>query len=328
MPLALDDHWVWDFWFADDGKQYHIFFLHAPKSLGDPELRHRNARIGHAVSPDLSNWDFKGEAIGPGPDGAFDQTATWTGSIVRGADDLWYMFYTGSRFLSPNSFANIESIGLATSPDLSVWTKMAGPILRADASWYETLGSSSWPEEAWRDPWVFADPNGAGWHMLVTARANHGPDFGRGVAGHAVSSDLRSWHARPPVSVPQSGFAHLEVLQPIEVDGRHFVIFSCNSPRLTNERMGSVGGIWAAPAQGPVGLYDIAASQLLLPERYYAGRAVSDRSGKWMMMGFEMIGRDGKFSGTVSDPMPLGLDRQGRLVVSAIPEPSAEALRA
>ncbi len=30
--LALPDSWVWDFWFADDGELYHLFFLHAPKA--------------------------------------------------------------------------------------------------------------------------------------------------------------------------------------------------------------------------------------------------------------------------------------------------------
>lgn len=316
MALALRDHWVWDFWFADDGKQFHVFFLHAPKSLGDPELRHRNARIGHATSLDLFAWDYRGEAIGPGPEGGFDATATWTGSVVRGHDGLWRMFYTGSRFLSPRDFANIETVGVATSPDLNTWTKAPGPVLRADPRWYETLGSSSWPEEAWRDPWVFADPSGGGWHMLITARANHGPDFGRGVIGHAVSSDLATWQARAPLSDPQSGFAHLEVPQLIEIDGRRHLLFCCNSPRLANERMGTKGGIWVAPALGPVGPFDIAAAQLILPERYYAGRAVRDRTGAWMLMAFEMEGTGTGFPGVLSDPMPLLSTAEGGLTVT------------
>lgn len=57
MSLRLPDHWPWDFWFAVDGEDVHVFFLHAPRSVGDPELRHRNARIGHAVSRDLHHWE-------------------------------------------------------------------------------------------------------------------------------------------------------------------------------------------------------------------------------------------------------------------------------
>jgi len=40
IVLNLQDHRVWDFWFADDGERHHIFFLKAPKAIGDPDQRH------------------------------------------------------------------------------------------------------------------------------------------------------------------------------------------------------------------------------------------------------------------------------------------------
>ena len=39
------------------------------------------------------------------------------------------------------------------------------------------------------------DPDGDGWHMLITARAAHGPVDDRGVVGHAWSADLRTWNS-------------------------------------------------------------------------------------------------------------------------------------
>lgn len=56
--LSVPGSWVWDFWLADDGRQHHIFFLNAPKTLGDEQRRHRAARIGHAVSEDLVTWSL------------------------------------------------------------------------------------------------------------------------------------------------------------------------------------------------------------------------------------------------------------------------------
>ena len=56
MALALADKWIWDFWLAKDGPDWHIYFLQADKSLGDPDLRHRNVTQGHAVSRDLVDW--------------------------------------------------------------------------------------------------------------------------------------------------------------------------------------------------------------------------------------------------------------------------------
>ena len=47
MTLRLEDDWVWDSWpFDDDQGLHHLFFLKAPRSLGDPELRHVNATRG------------------------------------------------------------------------------------------------------------------------------------------------------------------------------------------------------------------------------------------------------------------------------------------
>ena len=69
--LHLEDHWVWDFWVVDHGLDHHVFFLKAPRALGNPDLRHRNARIGHAVSTDLQRWELLPDALGPGERGSW-----------------------------------------------------------------------------------------------------------------------------------------------------------------------------------------------------------------------------------------------------------------
>jgi len=76
--LRLAHSWIWDFWFADDGRSFHVFFLKASRSLSDPELRHFNAAIGHATSEDLIGWTVAAECdprwyelLGPGRDEAW-----------------------------------------------------------------------------------------------------------------------------------------------------------------------------------------------------------------------------------------------------------------
>ena len=305
MTFTLDTHWVWDFWLADDGSEFHMYYLHAPVALGDERLRHRNATIGHATSADLAEWTDHGPVLGPGHPGGFDETATWTGSVVRGADGLWRMFYTGSRFLAADSTANVETVGVATSADLHTWVKSPGPVTRADPRWYETLGDSSWPEEAWRDPWVYADPGGDGWHMLVTARAAAGDGRDRGVIGHATSPDLETWTVRPPLSAPGAGFAHLEVPQVVTDGSRALLLFSCDGAALAGSRTGETGGIWAVGAPTPTGPFDPAASVLLVDERLYSGRMIRDRSGALVMLAFENSTADGGFVGSLSDPIPV-----------------------
>lgn len=316
MSFSLEHNWVWDFWLADTGDLFHMYYLHAPHSLGDPQLRHRNAQIGHATSSDLTTWTDHGAVLQPGDRGEFDETATWTGSVIQGDDGVWRMFYTGSRFLSEDSNANVESIGVAQSTDMHTWVKSPEPIVTADARWYETLGSSSWPEEAWRDPWVFRDPDEDGWHMLLTARSNAGRDDERGVIGHATSADLATWRVQPPLSSPGAGFAHLEVPQLATVDNRELLLFSCDTGALSDARKarGERGGIWALEPRSTLGPYGIDKAQLIAPEILYSGRVIQNRHGEWVLLAFENSSAGGAFIGSVSDPMVIAWPSDDALV--------------
>jgi len=307
MAFSLPDHWVWDFWLADDGSTYHLFYLHAPHALGNPDLRHRNARIGHATSSDLVNWTNHGRILDVGPPGSFDDTATWTGSVVRGPDGRWRLYYTGSRFLSPASNANIETVGMAISDDLFTWEKLPGPVAVADAWHYETLGSSAWPEEAFRDPWVF-EVDGR-WHMLITARANHGAVAERGVVGHATSADMQTWQVQPALSEINGGFAHIEVPQIVEVEGTLHLIFCCDSPKLSGRLAGQKGGIWSVAVPSPLGPYPIDRATLLAPEALYAGRIAFHRNGGAKLLAFNNVQAGGVFAGSISDPLPVKVGR-------------------
>jgi beta-fructofuranosidase len=325
MTFARPDAWVWDFWLADTGTEFHLFYLFAPKTLIDPELRHRNARIGHATSSDLHNWEDDGEVIGPGPAGSFDSTATWTGSVVHGDDGQWRMFYTGAVFSAADSAANVESIGVAVSADLSSWAKDPDLILRADPWWYEILGDSAWPEEAWRDPWVFRSASDDEWRMLITARSMTGELNGRGVVGHARSADLKEWEILPPLSDPGSGFAHLEVCQLIEVDGRPALLFSASTAALAAGASSETGGIWVIDEVDPAGPYDVRAARVLVEEHLYSGRVVTARDGTAQLLAFtNHPQQDGTgFSGTITAPMRLARDASGRLFLPANPEGTA-----
>ena len=120
--FTLPESWVWDFWLADDGDQYHLFFLYASRALHEPDRRHYRASIGHAVSSDLQDWTRVTDALVRSDAPAFDDLATWTGSVVRHPDGTWFLFYTGST-LTPAG--NRQTIGYATSDDLMTWTKSA-----------------------------------------------------------------------------------------------------------------------------------------------------------------------------------------------------------
>lgn len=303
--LRLPEAWVWDFWLVDDGQKYHAFFLYASRAVGEPDARHHRASVGHAVSDDLRNWQRVGDALVHGDAPAFDETATWTGSVVRHPDGRWFMFYTGARAL--NATANIQTIGCATSHDLTTWTKNPhNPVLSNDGEWYEKLTDGVWHDEAFRDPWVMPDPSGQGWHMLITARANHGEAFDRGVVGHATSADLEHWTLHPPLSDPGQGFAQLEVMQYVEVDHRRLLLFSCLAKDASPElrATGTTGGVWVADAEGPLGPYDLRRAHQITDSSQYVGRLMQDRdTSEWLLLTFANDHHDGSFVGELLDPV-------------------------
>jgi beta-fructofuranosidase len=312
--LRLPGAWLWDFWLADDGDRYHLFFLFASRALQDERRRHRRASIGHAVSHDLRNWSQVSDALTSADEPAFDDVATWTGSVVRNLDDCWWLFYTGVSFVDGHLR---QTIGAATSTDLEVWRKgSTSPLLTASDRWYEGLGCDTWYEQAWRDPWVFPDPDGDGWHMLITARANHGPADDRGVIGHAVAADLTRWEVRPPLSQPGAGFGHLEVPQVASVQGRQVLLFSCMRAQLAAARgtPGATGGIWYVPVGSPTGPFDIASARPLTDDSLYCGRLVHDRSGNPVLLAFLYHDQAGQFVGELSDPLPVGF-QDGELTI-------------
>lgn len=179
MALAFPDRWVWDFWLVRDGADHHVFYLQAPANLAHHEMRHRNVSIGHAVSRDLSRWEVLADALRPGRPGSWDDSSTWTGSVV--ADDGgWHLLYTGTASADGGL---VQRIGLASSSDLLTWQRHDEPVLQADPRWYETLEQGSWPDQAWRDPWLFRHPGDGAWHAVLTARARTGDPAQRGSSG-------------------------------------------------------------------------------------------------------------------------------------------------
>lgn len=304
MALELPDRWVWDFWFAEDGDDVHVFYLQAPRSLGDPDLRHRNATIGHAISRDLRAWTVLPDPLPAAPPGAWDDLATWTGSIIR-RDGTWYLFYTGCSRVEDGL---VQRIGLATSTDLHTFQRHGDrPLMEADPRWYELLDRTVWPDQAWRDPWVFADPEGDGYHALITARRNHGSPDARGVIGHATSADLLRWEVGPPIVGP-AGFGQLEVPQVLTMDSAGAVLTFCTgarhvaADRLPYQARGAWTGTYICRGPGLLGPFDVPLRVEFQPySALYAGKLIR-RGGDWWFLGFvDQV--DGSFVGMLSDPL-------------------------
>lgn len=312
--LRLADDWVWDSWIADDGRLYQLFFLKAPRKLGDPRLRHIHATIGHATSPDLVHWDLQPDALHPAVTG-FDDLALWTGSVLRGDDGLWRLYYTAlstARGLGVRD----QRIGMAESDDLFEWRRACEePLVCPDPRWYQTLeehrGSAS---ETWRDPFVFEDSRGDGWHMLITARRSGAPRLRDGILAHARSVDMRRWELQPPLTEP-AGFGQLEVPQVRILDGQALLVFTCHPEEQTTEQVTRFGphSTWYVLGNSTSGPWNIAEARPFEGEpNLFAACLVQRRDRGWAFVGFRNQEPEGILSFEILDPIPVQL-RDGEL---------------
>ena len=323
MTLRLDDRWVWDFWVAREGPNYHVFYLQAPHELIEQELRHWNASVGHAASDDLRNWRVLPDALHPGPEGAWDDGAIWTGSVVE-RDGTWHMLYTGINARERQEEAIIQRIGLATSTDLIRWDKHPqNPLIEADPRYYgqrdpSPLGS----ERMWRDPWVFRHSQTGEYHALITARTIEGPPDGRGVIGHARSSDLVRWETLPPLTEPGHFYA-LEVPQLVELGGRYYLLFSTwaeahSAARRKKTRLEPVGGTHYLIADDPLGPFRFLTHDFLIGDpvgSLYSGKVVEGPDGRPYFLAWRNFTPDGAFVGELADPFQVAVDGEGNLSV-------------
>jgi beta-fructofuranosidase len=305
--IDIAGFWVWDSWYAEQDNQHHAFYLKAPRSLGDPDLRHRHATIGHSVSDDLIAWTVLPDALGPGADGAFDDLAVWTGSIVR-HEGLWHMFYTG---VERRTRTKIQRVGHATSQDLMRWDRASDtPVSTADARWYSTATAPPAFDEPWRDPWVFRSADDGLWHMLITAREPEVLGTAHGSIGHCVSSDLRTWQVVEPLS-SKSGFRQVEVMQVLEVEGHHVLVFCAAASDVLADGVHALTGTFTAPADGALGPFHFDRAEPIHAPGIYAGRVLRKREGELVLLGFVDSNAEGEFSGVICDPIPLSLTDRG-----------------
>ncbi len=310
--LELADHWIWDCWLFDDGEDFHIFFLRASKALIDPDRRHMHASIGHAKSKDLKNWMLLPDALVAADAPAWDEVATWTGSVVKNpADNLYYMFYTG---LTRPSGGLVQQIGFATSSDLIAWTRNPdNPVTSADPAYYASQENGD-PDTNWRDPWVFFDPRDQKWHMLNTADIKGGGLKTRATVAHAISDDLEKWQVLPPLC-GEAGFGQVEVIQVEEVEGKYVLVFCVGNQHLNERKPGFQTGTYSVPADSLTGPFHFERTQIINADGIYAGRIIKDRSGNWVLLGFVGGQNTSEFKGRICDPIPLILTSEAVLKI-------------
>lgn len=142
------------------------------------------ASIGFARSRDLLTWEEFGSPLRPEDGGDWERGGLYKSWLLE-HDGLFYLYYNakdtddfGSTAVPPNW---IEQTGLATSPDLMVWTRHdLNPVLFAGPQ-------GAFDEIFASDPCVLHD--GDRWVMFYFGLAADG----HGREGYSTSIDLVNW---------------------------------------------------------------------------------------------------------------------------------------
>lgn len=325
MVFIPEQHYLWDFWLVlphewnDARALSHLYYLQAPRELSDPHLRHGKAKVGHAVSRDLRQWELRGTVLEAGTPGSWDDRAIWTGSVIT-RNDLAYMFYTA---LSHAESVPVQRIGLAISTDLEHWERHPdNPLLEVDTRWYEAQNTERHEAQTWRDPYVIYSPEEGVYYMFLSARVNTGPFDGRGVIGMARSTDLISWEILPPASVP-GDFTEIEVPQVVPLNGRYYLLFC--AARHAAARLARAGttnwvGTHYLVADKLTGPYRLLTDEPLVADAtgtYYAGKLVQNSTGRLSFMAWRQWDERGNFCGGLSGIADVQVLPDGRLQVDA-----------
>ena len=261
---APEDQFLTDYWTIKEGDDYHLFHLQSPKALIDPDTRHTNSSIGHAVSKDLTHWTTLPDALVADRSLAHEDISLATGSVVK-RGDTYYMLYVG---ISTQG----HTICLATSNDLIEWRRHPGnPVLRKDSRYYDLNG-------CWADPFIVRNPDGEGYYIFFKAHDISQPEGYRGAVGAAFSKDFIHWDVLPPVFSPGL-FLEPEVPAVYYLDGKYYLIVMTIPPVVSDRYCNRIH-----PATPQWGDIYMVADQLLGPYRPDEGIQLTQTADEMMMV--------------------------------------------
>ena len=239
--LRLEDRWVWDSWVVDDGERYHLFYLQAPRSLGDAGLRHTHATVGHASSTDLVSWTVHPDALGPGAAGELgrpgDLDRLGGPGRRRGLADVLH----GDLERAARAQGPADRAGRVRRPDdVAPGRRPAGR--RGGPALVQVAGRRRAGQRDLARPAGLPRPRRG-----RLAHARHGAR-GRGRRATTTASwrtpaatTCDAWAVGPPLCRPGAGFGQLEVPQVAAIDGRYVLVFTCHPARADGGAAEAVG---------------------------------------------------------------------------------------
>lgn len=191
-------------WFGDaipffDNGIFYIYYLYDERKTS-ATADHTSWHLVSTV--DFIHWKEEGEMLPAGSIDDCDQ-ACYTGSVIKGKDGQWHIFYTGQNPANPEFSQDgkpMQYILHAVSTDLKNWEKHYESVFGAPGNRFE-------PHD-WRDPFVFYQEETGSYRMLLAARLREGRQRERGCIAVCSSEDLWDWTEAEVFFAPEMYYTH------------------------------------------------------------------------------------------------------------------------
>jgi beta-fructofuranosidase len=300
--------------------QYHMFFQYNPLAAvwGDMSWN-------HAISPDMLHWTHLPVAMTPTPNSP-DSFGCFSGSAIAVGKRV-YQVYTGTK-MSSHELATIrdgadniqESQCLAYSddPKLVKWTKLHEPIIPLPPPSIKITGfrdPSAWKQGDWYYMTVGSgEANVGGCVLLYRSKDLHDP------SGWEYMHKLTSgeWNGKK-TSNPCDDGEMWECPDFFALDGVHVLIYSTLGKVIWES--GKLDTATMKFTRAKTGELDLGA--------FYAPKTQLDAQGRRILWGWIQERRSDAemkaagWSGMMSLPRVLNLDRDGTLRVKVLPQVAA-----
>ena len=202
-----------DYWFYEEDGVYHAFFLEDHKEFED---RANDLRIGHSVSTDFLNWEYKGTVLEGYTDG-WDDLHLATGSVAKYIGE-YYMMYTGHS-------TTHAGMGLAKSKDLYTWERVGDePVISAKTYYTAKYKGEDYRVRILADPYIYPERIDGYFYVFINSWAVDMPVNNRGCQMMFRSKNMIDWEPYK-IAIITDDLDRLETAQVWEHNGKWYMSF-------------------------------------------------------------------------------------------------------
>ncbi len=174
MALAIENRYIWDFWYIRERDGFSVFFLNCDRKYHRNDQQHHHSVVGRAKTLDFVDFFDVEPDVFHATEDSWDNTSIWTGDTVDIAGER-YLFYPSRDRRERDG--TVQHIGVAKAVGSS-FQRLNIKISATKGFYLEHSDPRERSIQCWRDPFVFFLEDRL--YILVAAKRDRSPIDHRG----------------------------------------------------------------------------------------------------------------------------------------------------